>query len=563
MLVSSFIETTEATIAVTRAVIRGARLRRAPIPGLGGSLVFWIPAALVAAAVLLPPTYLLVRAAEAGPDAWNLVFRARTLQILGRTAWLALTVTVASALLAVPLAWLMVRTDLPLRQLWTVLTALPLVIPSYVGAYLVVAALGPRGMVQGWLENLFGVQRLPDIYGFPGALLVLTLLSYPYTLLSVRAALLRMDPALEEASRSLGYGPGRTFWQVTLPHLRPALAAGSLLVALYTLRDFGAVSIMRYNTFTRVIYVQYQSSFDRTSAAVLALVLMVMTLVILAFEMRMRGRARYDRSGVGAARPQSVIHLGRWRWPALVFCGTVVGLALVLPAGVLLYWLVRGLQSGGQLAPLWLATRNSLLASGLAAGVTLLAALPVALLSVRWPGRLSNLLERLTYAGFALPGVVIALALVFFGARYARPFYQKLPLLILAYLILFLPQAVGAVRTSLLQVNPTLEETARSLGRRPLQVFTSITLPLARPGIVAGAGLVFLTTMKELPATLILGPFGFKTLATSVWSAVSEAFFAQAAAPALLLILASSLPMAFLILREQKARVEFDRDKGR
>lgn len=543
---------TEATPTVARAVIKGARRSRVPIRDAGAPLILWVPAVVVAAAVLLPPAYLLIRALGAGSDVWNLLFRVRTLQILGRTAWLALTVTVASAAIAVPLAWLTVRTDLPLRRLWAVLTALPLVIPSYVGAYLVVAALGPRGMLQGWLESLFGIQRLPDIYGFPGALLVLTSLSYPYTLLSVRAALLRMDPALEETSRSLGHGPWTTFRQVTLPQLRPALAAGSLLIALYTLRDFGAVSIMRYNTFTRVIYIQYQSSFDRTSAAVLALVLVAMTLGILVFEVRMRGRARYYRSGVGTARPQSVTHLGRWRWPALLFCAAVVGLALVLPAGVLLYWLVRGLQVGEQLTPLWLAARNSILASGLAAGATLVAALPVALLSVRWPGRLSNLLERLTYAGFALPGIVIALALVFFGAHYARPFYQTLPLLILAYLILFLPQAVGAVRASLLQVHPSLEETARSLGRRPLGVFATITLPLAWPGIAAGAGLVFLTTMKELPATLILGPFGFKTLATGVWSAVSEAFFAQAAAPALLIILASSLPMAFLVLREQK-----------
>jgi len=258
---------------------------------------------------------------------------------------------------------------------------------------------------------------------------------------------------------------------------------------------------------------------------------------------------------VGAARPLPTTRLGPWRWLALCFCGLIVVLALVLPAAVLLYWLVRGVLAGEQLVPLWLATRNSVLASGLAAGTILVATLPVAVLSVRRPGRLSHFLERLTYAGFALPGVVVALSLVFLGARYARLLYQTLPMLILAYGILFLPQGVGAVRASLLQVHPSLEEAARSLGRRPLQVFLSITLPLLRPGVVAGAGLVFLTTMKELPATLILGPFGFKTLATAVWSAVSEAFFAQAAAPALLLILTSSLPMAFLILREQRERL--------
>lgn len=540
-----------ASNTIARMVTRGGQLRRPPLPAAAATLALWGPALLVAAAVLLPILYLLIRALEAGPAVWALVFRVRTLQIIARTLWLALTVTAASAVIAVPLAWLTARTDLPLRRLWATLTALPLVIPSYVGAYLMVAALGPRGMLQQWLEGLFGVQRIPDIYGFSGAFVVLTLLSYPYTLLTVRAALQRLDPALDEASRSLGQGAWATFFRVTLPQLRPALASGSLLVALYTLRDFGVVSIMRYDTFTRVIYVQYQAAFNRVAAAVLALVLVVITLGILALEVRTRGRAHYHGNAGGTTRRASLVQLGRWYWPALLFCGVLVGLALLLPASVLLYWLVRGLRAGESLAPLWQATRNSLLASGVAAGATLLAALPVAILSVRRPGRLSHLLERMTYACFALPGIVVALAMVFFGIRYARPLYQTLPMLILAYGILFLPQAVGAVRASLLQVHPNLEEAARSLGRGALQTFTTITLPLVWPGVAAAASLVFLTTMKELPATLILGPMGFKTLATAVWSAVGEAFFARAALPALLLILVSSLPMAFFILREQ------------
>jgi iron(III) transport system permease protein len=198
-----------------------------------------------------------------------------------------------------------------------------------------------------------------------------------------------------------------------------------------------------------------------------------------------------------------------------------------------------------------LATKNSILGSSLASGVTLVAALPVAALAIRRPNPVSRLLDRLTYIAFALPGIVIALALVFFGANYAPFLYQTLPLLVFAYAILFLPEAVGAVRTSMLQVPPNFEEAGRSLGQKPLQVFRRITLPLIRPGLAAGAGLVFLTTMKELPATLILAPYGFKTLATSVWSAVSEAYFARAAAPALILILVSSLPLAALISRDQ------------
>jgi iron(III) transport system permease protein len=542
---------TSATHTITDTLSKSRRHRGSPRISWG-ALALWGPALLVTAAVLMPIAYLLLRAVEAGPTAWESILRLRTLQVMLRTTGLALGVTLASAAIAVPLAWLTARTDLPQRRLWAVLTALPLVIPSYVGAYLMVAGLGPRGMLQGWLEPLFGLSRLPDIHGFPGALLVLTSLSYPFILLSVRGALVRIDPVLEEASRSLGHGPWETFWRVTLPQLRPALAGGGLLVALYVLRDFGAVSIMRYNTFTRVIYIEYQSSFNREGAATLSLLLVATTLGLLALEVWTRGRARYCHSGAGVSRSAPLIGLGRWRWPAAFFCAAVVGLALVLPAGVLFYWLLRGVLGGQELAPLWMIIKNSTLASGLATGVTLVAVLPVVVLSVRWPGRLGHLLERLNYAGFALPGVVVALALVFFGIRFARPLYQTLPVLIVAYTILFLPQAAGAMRGSLLQVHPSLEEAARGLGRRPIQVFATIDLPLIRPGIAAGAGLVFLTTMKELPATLILSPFGFKTLSTAVWSAVSEAYFTQAAAPALLLILVSSLPMAFLILRGQR-----------
>ncbi len=500
---------------------------------------------------MLPLVYLLLRAASAGPGAWALLARASTVETLGRTLLLAVSVTLASVALAVPLAWLTARTNLPLRRVWSVLLPLPLVLPSYVGAYLLVSTLGPRGMLQNWLEPL-GIERLPEIYGFPGAFYLLTILSFPFVFLSVRAALLNMDPALEEAARSLGLTPWQTFWRVTLPQLRPSIAAGGLLVALYALRDFGAVAILRYDTFTRVIYIQYQSTFDRSAAAILALVLVALTFALLSIEIWTRGRARYHGATAHSKRPPAVVSLGRWKIPALIFCAGIVLLGLFIPALNLLYWLVRGVQAGEQVGDLWMAAQNSLTSSALAALATLAAALPVALLSVRQPGRLSRAFERVAYSTFALPGIVIALALVFFGANYARSLYQTLPLLVFAYGILYLPEALGAVRASLLQVHPSMEEAARSLGHTPYAVMRKITLPLVRPGLAAGAGLVFLTTMKELPATLILAPIGFKTLSTSIWSAVTEAFFARAAAPALVLILLSSLPLAFLIHKEPR-----------
>lgn len=512
---------------------------------VGPPAIFGLPAVLVAGTMLLPFVYLVLRAGSAGPEAAQLLVSARALQLLAQTFALATIVTLAAVTIGVPLAWLTTRTDLPLARGWAVLLVLPLVIPSYVGAFAYLAALGPRGLVQQALAGPFGVERLPEIYGFGGAVLVLTLFTYPYVILNVRATLMRLDPAFEQASRSLGVGPWRTFVQVTLPLLRPAITAGALLVALYTLSDFGAVSLLQFDSFTRAIYLQYQGSLDRTMAAVLALLLVALTAAVLAMEAATRGRARYHRSASGVAGAPPPIALGRLRWVALGYCGAVLVVALVLPMAVLLYWMLRGMGAGAQFGPFWTALASSTYASALAAGVALLAAFPVAILGVRHPGRLTALIERVTYSAFALPGIVVALALVFFAANYTPQLYQTIGLLTFAYLIRFLPEAVGAVRSGLLHVSPSLEEAARSLGRRPHEVFLSITAPLVWPGAMAGTALVFMSTMKELPVTLLLSPIGFKTLATASWNAAAEGFFAQAALPALLIVLvsAASLPL--------------------
>ena len=252
-------------------------------------LVLAIITLVVAALLLLPLAYLLIRASGAGAAAFASVLRPRSLQVMANSIVLTIVVTLMASVIGVPLAWLTVRTDLPGRRVWTVLASLPLVIPSYVGAFALVAFLGPRGMLQEWLAPL-GVERLPEIYGFAGAAYTLILFTYPYLLLSVRAGLQRLDPSIEEASRSLGLGRRRTFWQVTLPNLRPAIAAGALLVALYTLSDFGAVSLLRFTSFTRAIYISYQSSFDRSLAAVFSLVLVGLTVLILIAEQRSQSR---------------------------------------------------------------------------------------------------------------------------------------------------------------------------------------------------------------------------------------------------------------------------------
>ena len=532
-----------------------------------GSPFHWLlvgSAGLVAALILLVPAYLLLRMGTGWAEAWQTLAQARTLEILGNTLGLAVAVTAVSILIAVPLAWLTTCTDLPGKRFWAVIVALPLVVPSYVAAYLFASILTPKGLLQQILHPIFGIERLPNFYGFPGAFLVLTLVSYPFVFLTVRSALKKMDPALVEAARSLGLSPWRAFWRVTLPYLRPSIAAGGLLVMLYTLRDFGAVTMLQYSTFTRIIYNRYLG-YKLDMAAAMALVLVVVTAVILYLEQRSRGKTQYARVSIGVARAQTPVKLGHWRWLGLSFTGLLSFWALIVPSLGLAYWFWRGLNQDWAVKSLGVAQTNvesllslvepawhSLSASLLGAGLAMLLALPIAILAVRRPGRLSRLFEQLSYASFALPGIVVALAYVFFGSNYASSLYQTMPMLLIAYVILFIPQAVGAQRSSLLQLSSSLEEAAQSLGKRPSTIFRRITLPLVKPGMLAGAALVFLTCMKELPATLILSPLGFNTLSAEIWSNIGEAFFARAAAPTLLLLLLSSIPLAWMTLREKE-----------
>ncbi len=492
--------------------------------------------------VLLPVAYLVMRALGAGTEGVAYLLDARTLGVVGNSLALTAAVVLSSALIGVPFAWLTARTNLPLRRLWLISGLLTLVIPSYIGALTYIAAFGPQGM----LAKALGAQ-FPPIYGFFGAWLAITLFTYPVVALPARAALLNMDPALEDAARSLGLSRWQVFWRVTLPQLRPALAAGLLLSALYTLSDFGAVSLMRYDAFTRVIHMQYTSSFDRSRAAVLAVVLVMLTVALLILS-RCAASRNY-RVGTCTQRPMRPVELGRWRIPALIFCALLVGIGLVTPLAVLASWVGQGAHAP---APeIMQPMLNTVGVSGLTALVVGLAAMPLALLAARSSSRANQQLYRLSHLGYGLPGLVIALALVFFAANFLPGLYQTLPILIVGYAVRFLPLSVGATRSALSQINPRIEEAARSLGLSSWQITVRITAPLARAGILGGMALVFLNAMKELPTTLLLSPTGFETFATQIWTAKTEINFAQIGIPALLLVAASALSLSLILKQER------------
>jgi iron(III) transport system permease protein len=491
-----------------------------------------LPAAFVA---VLPVVYLVVRTAGAGwAEVVDILWRDRTALLLVRSLTLAAVVTAASLVIGIGWAWVVTRTAVPGRRWWLVLGTLPLAVPSYLAAY-------------AWIS------LVPDLPPFAGSALVLTLVCYPYVLLPVAAALTRADPAAEDVARSLGKGPVTTLLTVTLRQVRPAAVAGALLVALYVLSDFGAVALLRLDTFTRVIYTSYRAGFDPVPAAVLSVVLVVVTGLIAAAEMRSRGRARQARLGSGVARRPGLSRLSSGGRAGVVVAMLVVALlALAVPLGTVAWW-ISGSSRAFPVADVASATAVTVGLALAAAAVTTLVAAPVGILAARYPSRASGWLERLSYVGFALPGIVVALALVYLGIRVVYPLYQTTTMLLLAYLVLFLPMAVGSIRAAVSATPPVLEEMARSLGRSPLRAFTSVTLPIIAPGVLAGAALVAVTVMKELPATLILRPIGVETLATELWSATAAGAYAAAAPYAAALVLVAIIPAGLLAVRTERS----------
>ena len=502
----------------------------------------WFPLAVVVVGVLVPLGYLVVRAFGADADELvSLVFRARNLRLLGNTLGLAGAVLVLTTALAAPLAWLVTRTDLRGRRIATLLGVLPLAVPGYVMAYALLATAGPNGTLAsltGWV--------VPRPSGFVGAWLALSLYSFPYLFLNLRTALLGLDPGLEESARSLGAGKRETLWRVVLPQLRPAFGAGGLLILLHVLGDFGVVSLMRFETFSYAIYLQYAASYDRVYAAWLALMLLALTAALLWGEARLLRGQRLDRAGTGLARRTHRHRLGAWHAPAWGFAGGVGVASVGLPAVTVLYWLGRS-PARGTWGDLLTALGDSCLASAPAALLAGALALPIAYLGVRQPSARAQALERIAYLGYATPPLAFALALVFFSLRVVPFAYQTLGLLVVAYALHFLAEAIGPVRSALYQAPRQAEEAARSLGRSPLGAFREATFPLVRRGLVVSLAFVFLSALKELPITFLLSPLGFQTLATRMWSAASESLFSVAAPYALALILTSTLLVGLLL----------------
>jgi iron(III) transport system permease protein len=502
----------------------GARVPARPARRPRGLLALSLAVAAVLAA---PLAFLLIEAHGAGTSTiFNLIFRSLTATLLWNTVRLTVVVTALCAVIGTAAAWFVERTDLPGRRVWAVLVVVPLAIPDFVVSF-------------GWSSLSTWVE------GFRGAVLVMTLAVYPLVYLPVAASLRNADPGQEELARSLGAGRVATFWRITIGQARVAILGGCLLVALVLLAEYGAFEIVGYQTFTTEIFTEFDVSFNVASASALSLVLVLLSLVVLSGEgaARGRGRGRLSRSGPLAQRVAAPQRLGRAKPAVLVGFLALVGLALGVPIGASVYWMLDAGHSFLTGVSLLNAAWHTASYSAVAAALATVMALPVALLALRHRGRGYQLLERSTYLVLAMPGLVIALALSYFTERYANGFlYQSPPLLVLAYAIMFFPLALVGVRASAARAPVGLEEVARSLGQRRLSVLWRVTLPLIGPGLAAAFCLVFLEAATELTATLILIPTGVQTLATQFWAYQQNLAYGQAAPFALAIIVIAAVP---------------------
>jgi iron(III) transport system permease protein len=526
----------------------------------------WIIAALLVATAIAAPILAVLAGAlaPAGP-AWRHIAETMLASYVTNSLLLALGVGTLAMALGTATAWLVTVHEFPGRRLFEVALLLPLAVPAYVMAYVYTDLLQFTGPLQTWLRATFGWRWgeywFPEIRSLEGAVAMLGLVLYPYVYLLARAAFLEQSVCLTEVARTLGCSQRRAFFRVCLPLARPAIAAGVGLVLMETLSDFATVQYFAVNTFTTGIYQAWLNMGDRTAALQLAACLMGVIAVMLALERAARGVRRFhNTSSKHQALSRSTLH-GGWAAAAITTCTVPVAFGFLLPAGVLLSF---ALTEGDPLfGPLILPfARNSLVLAGVAALVATVVAVVVAY-GVRLHGTtLMHGCARIASLGYAIPGSVIAVGVLVpfgafdnavdawmrarFGVSTGLLLSGTMVALVFAYVVRFLAVALSSVEAGLARIRPSVEDAARMLGRGPGRTLMSVHLPLLRGSLLAALLLVFVDTMKELPATLIVRPFDLDTLAVRVYNLASDERLAEASTAALLIVLVGLIPVVIL-----------------
>lgn len=535
-----------------------------PARAPAGSSLWACTAIGTAAVVAVPIVAVLSSLVVPSGDVWRHLWRTQLLELIVNTLLLLLGVGTGTLLVGGGLAWLVVFHRFPGRSVLEWALILPLAVPAYVIGFTFLGLFEYAGPIQGVLRGALGAgARLPELRSYGGVVAMMTLVFYPYVYLLARVAFREQGTAAVEIARTLGRSRPAAFLAVTVPMGRPALAAGVALAMMEALADFGTVATFGYRTLTEAIYRVWYGMFDRIAATQLASVLLLFALALLLLEHRSRGRARFVQRGRASRALEAEPLRGFRAVAATAVCLGVLGPAFVLPVGQLAWWALAAVR-GGRVAPDFLALleHTALLA---AAAAVLACALAVLL---AYAGRLRGtrtvrLASRLASMGYALPGAVIAVGvlvpLAWADHVLVPPLERVLdrPLgllltgsaagLILAYVVRFLAVGLQSVEASLGRIPPSLDDAARTLGARAGLALRRVHLPLIRGGLLTALVLVFVEAMKEMPATLLLRPFGLNTLAIEIWERTSEAMWQEAAVPALALVGVGLLPVMLLI----------------
>jgi len=495
---------------------------------------------------------------------------------IASTLYLCVGVGIGTVAIGTAAAWLVTMHDFPGRRVFEWALVLPLAVPTYVMAYTYTDLLQFVGPVQSWLRATFaltpGSYWFPDIRTLGGAVVIFTFVLYPYVYLLARAAFLERAGGMLDVGRSLGLGPWRRFYSIALPLARPAIAAGAALALMETLADYGAVSYFGVQTFTTGIYRAWFSLGDREAAAQLAAALLGFVALLLLVERASRGRARYDGAG-GRPQPHSHTRLGGWRaFGAVLLCSVPLFAGFVLPASVLLHMAIGSgdAQFGERFVQL---ARNSFVLAALAALLAVAIAVLLAYAARTARSSVPRLANRLVGLGYALPGTVIAvgvlLPVTWLDTRLAAAIMELtgrspgllltggIAALVYAYLVRFLAVSLQTVEASLGKITTSMDDAARSLGHGAFATLWRVHLPILRGSLLTAGLLVFVEVMKELPATLVMRPFNFDTLATQAYTLASDERLAEASTSALAIVAVGVLPLIILtseIARSRRAR---------
>lgn len=497
--------------------------------------------------------------ADPQPEIWAHLLETQLWRLLKNTAVLLLGVGVIVGLLGVSLAWLVATCEFPGRRWLDWGLMLPLAVPPYVLAFVFLGLFDYAGPVNTWLRTELGwAQGLGDVRSPVGVVIVMALVLYPYVYLLARSAFMGQGRELMDAARSLGVSPWRGFFKVALPMARPAIAAGMALAMMETLADFGAVSVFNYDTFTTAIYKSWFGFYSLSAAAQLAsLLLLVVLLALWAEQAARKGR----RAGAKARQKTRYQLTGVQATAASVFCLLVFAVAFFIPVCQLLVWTFANLQDFNP--RYWHFVMNSLVLAVMAALVAVSLALLSAFGQRQSPSAAMGFASRVASLGYALPGSVLAVGILLVLSLIENNLLQpvvgwlgggqvlmgSLFALVLAYVIRFYSVAFGPVNASLEAIRPSYQEVAQTLGAGRWRILRQVYLPMLRPGLFTAVLLVLVDTLKEMPATLLLRPFGWDTLAVRIFEMTAEGQWEQAALPAVTLVAVSVVPVVLMIRR--------------